>query len=49
MNASGLFLAAAVVGATTVLAGRRINPGQFTWWVIQVAIVAAFMCGRWMQ
>lgn len=49
MNASGLFLAAAVVGATTALASRRISPGQATWWAIQVAIVGAFMVGRWMQ
>jgi hypothetical protein len=46
MNASGLFLAAAVVGATTVLAGRRVTPGQFTWWAVQVAIVGAFVAGR---
>jgi len=47
MNASGMFLAAAVVGATTFLANRRIGPGSATWWAVQVAIVAAFAAGRW--
>lgn len=47
MNASGMFLAAAVVGATTVLAARRISPGQATWWFVQAAIVASFCAGRW--
>jgi len=47
MNASGLFLAAAVVGATTALANRRIGPGSATWWAVQMAIVASFCVGRW--